>query len=196
MGYWPALLLGTCSRSRITYSFDQLCRGIVVWCLTVSFATERASATEQNGQAWANRLEICRWKRSKRLGCGPETTWVGSPCVHWPCKISSGEAENFTAMQLEEQSWTLRLDASTDEESTPITCDQSTHSGYNVLCHASEVKFISKRIKHLWFINLLSPLEGLSCSRPALPRYSNRSPSASGWVEPLPCRGDCIHDLS
>ena len=72
----------------------------------------------------------------------------------------------------------------------PITCDQSTHSGYKVPCHASEVKFISKRIKHLLFINLLSPLEGLNCSRPALPRYSNRSPSASGWVEPLPCRGD------
>ena len=63
----------------------------VVWCLTVSFATQRASAIEQNGQAWANRLENCRWKLSKRLGCGPETTWMGSPCVHGPCEISSLE---------------------------------------------------------------------------------------------------------
>ena len=38
MGYWPALLLVTRTRSRITCSFDQFCRCIVVWWCLMSYS--------------------------------------------------------------------------------------------------------------------------------------------------------------
>ena len=122
-------------------------------------------------------------KAQQEAGLSSRDNLSGLSVRSWAMQdIASGEAENFTAMQLEEQSWTLRLDASTDEESIIYIHNlRPIHTfRFHVPCHASEVKFISKRIKHLLFINLLSPLEGLNCSRPALPRYSNGSPSASG----------------
>lgn len=66
-------------------------------------------------------------KAQQEAGLWSRDNLNGLSVCSWAMRdIESGEAENFTAMQLEEQSRTLRLDASTDELSTPITCDQST----------------------------------------------------------------------
>jgi len=57
-------------------------------------------------------------KAQQEAGLSSRDNLSGLSVRSWAMQdIASGEAENFTAMQLEEQSWTLRLDASTDEES-------------------------------------------------------------------------------